>query len=331
VVDAIRVHFGSRAAAAIRIDESYDGQPVLGVTRSGACLFYDQDGQACEIHRDLGEPFLPSACRHFPRVVLSDARGTFITLSHFCPTAAGLLFTTPGPSVVAAAALSVVEAPATLTLGGTVEGLDARLALPPLLREGMLTDLDGYDAWERASLSLIVEGAADAGTALERITAATRVVSRWSPPDGPLRECVSRAFAETVAPAAVAGPERSEAQLAALALASVPKDLPVPDIVAQRDVPWLDPADAWRRFDSVIRRYLAARLFGNWWGYLGLDLGGIVTAIRVHQALLRRQLARRLATCDPAGALLEAIRDTDLVMLHLSDPGSLARLLQDLR
>ncbi len=69
---------------------------------------------------------LPSACRHFPRVVVLDPRGTFITLSHVCPTAARMLIA-GGPADVVTDAIGFDE-------HAVWEGLDARDALPPLLR-----------------------------------------------------------------------------------------------------------------------------------------------------------------------------------------------------
>lgn len=323
VVQAIRLHFGRRADAAVDTTSHDEHLPLVGVTSGGACLFYDgPNGRLCAIHRDIGEPYLPSACRHFPRVVLRDLRGTFVTLSHFCPTAAALLFAAPAPRVV--------PAPATLTLAGMAEGLDATIALPPLLREGMLTDLEGYGTWERSCLMLVVEAGDGADDALRRISDATRVVSRWSPADGALSECVRRAFAHVATPAGSCADEPADEGLALLALRAVPADVPAPDILKEPELASVDAAEVWRRFDAVIRRYLAARLFGSWWGYLGLELSGVVAAIRVHRALLRRQLGRRLPLAEPRVALFEAIRDTDLVMVHLSDPQRLADLLRDL-
>ena len=60
---------------------------------------------------ETSEPSIcPSACRHFPRVVLTDDRGTFISLSHFCPTAAAMLFSErPIRRVAAPASLSLDE------------------------------------------------------------------------------------------------------------------------------------------------------------------------------------------------------------------------------
>jgi hypothetical protein len=77
---------------------------------------------------------------------LSDSRGVFITLSHFCPTAAALLLDDRE--------ITIVEAPASLSLNGAVEGLDATGVLPPLLGPGMLTDADGYTAWEREAVGV---------------------------------------------------------------------------------------------------------------------------------------------------------------------------------
>ena len=41
------------------------------------------------------------------------------------------------------------QAPPGLALDGALEGLDATAVLPPLLRPNLLTDLEGYGAWER--------------------------------------------------------------------------------------------------------------------------------------------------------------------------------------
>src|SRR5688572_7037569 len=91
---------------------------VAGLADDGACAFFERDaGRLCAIHRRGGSSLLPSMCRHFPRVVVNDPRGSSLTLSHFCPTAAGLLFE-PVP-------LAIVDAPAPLSLDGGMEGLDA--------------------------------------------------------------------------------------------------------------------------------------------------------------------------------------------------------------
>ena len=60
-------------------------------TAAAACST-NATAKRCIVHRDLGEPHLPTTCRHFPRVAVQDRRGTFVSLSHFCPTAASMLF-----------------------------------------------------------------------------------------------------------------------------------------------------------------------------------------------------------------------------------------------
>src|SRR4029453_4607238 len=138
----------------------------------GECVFYDPlAGGLCHIHRDIGENAFPSGCRHFPRKVLHDTRGSLISLSHFCPTAAAMLLT--------GGALSIVEARPPLRLEMEMEGLDARKALPPLLRPGLLCDLQGYETWERAGLAMFARPDCRYITCLADFAAATEIIRRW--------------------------------------------------------------------------------------------------------------------------------------------------------
>ena len=117
---------------------------MLALAADGSCVCFDPEAQqrpACAIHRALGHEALPSACAHFPRVAVTDDRATAVTLSHFCPTAAAMLFRDMQ--------LSIVEAPPSFNSVREYEGLDARGVLPPLLRPGMLMDLESHHAWER--------------------------------------------------------------------------------------------------------------------------------------------------------------------------------------
>jgi hypothetical protein len=293
---------------------------VLATDAHGACVFFDAaHDRACRIHRDLGEPLLPSACRHFPRVALADPRGLRITLSHFCPTAAGLLFT--------AAPVRIIAAPDSLSLSGAAEGLDAIEALPPLLRPGMLMDLDGYDAWERAGIDMLDSGGPDVSSALATIEAATREIREWSPGGETLRERVTRVMSAATHLPGGADPA-AEARRLALAIASVPPGLALPGSIVLRAAPGLSATALWRDFDDVVRRYLAAKLFAAWWPYLGLELIAVVEAIQVHATVLRAAIAGRLPSGGrPREVVLEAIRDTDLLMVHLSDSRALARLI----
>jgi hypothetical protein len=271
------------------------------------------------VQRELGAGLLPVACRQFPRVVLQAARGTFITLSHFCPTAAGLL-RSPGN-------LAVIRAPATLALEGVLEGLDARNALPPLLGPGMLTDDEGYGAWESKGLEVFERDDLTAHQAIEVIAAATRLAQSWRPGDGSLREAVERAFA-AVTPERAAGDPHDDVRRARLAVAAVPQGLraaPVLDDFASR---WPAVSEWWRDHERVVRKYLAARLFGNWIAYYGPGLHAIVEYLRISLSVLKMEAARRHVTStSPWPTLLEAVRAADLLMVHLVDTQSLVRLL----
>ena len=114
---------------------------MAGFVLTGACRFYDADAHRCRVHLAHGEAALPSSCAHFPRRALIDDRGVFITLSHFCPTAAAGLVRPTGP-------LAIVEAPTAFPQDREYEGLDARGAWPPLVKPDLLFDLSGFTVWE---------------------------------------------------------------------------------------------------------------------------------------------------------------------------------------
>ena len=175
-----------------RFHTSPDGRVIVSRGSDGACVFFEhgrgpRSGPGlCAIHRQAGPEHLPSACRHFPRVVLRDPRGTFVTLSHFCPTVAALLLES-GP-------LAIVEAPPSLALDGRLEGLDATSVLPPLVGQGVLMDYEGLSAWERAGIAVLDRDDLDVERALAVIASATSAVTRWSPGRESLADAVERAF-----------------------------------------------------------------------------------------------------------------------------------------
>src|SRR5262249_16253985 len=134
---------------------------------------------------------LPVSCRMFPRSVLMDARGTFVSLSHYCPTAAAMLFA-PGRPV------TIVDAPQSLTDVGPLDGLDARSAWPPLLRPGVLMDLPSSDAWENLGVELLTHEAVAPDASLTALERACARIATWTPRDGSLVTRVRDAFAEPV-------------------------------------------------------------------------------------------------------------------------------------
>lgn len=298
---------------------------MLALRDDGACVFFERDrGRLCRVHRELGASSLPSACRQFPRVVLHDARGTAVSLSHYCPTAAGLLF--------APSSFDIVDAPA--SLAGDVEGLDARDVLPPLLTEGMLADPAGYDAWERRAIAVLARDV-EAGTALHAIARTTARLQSWRPGCGSLAAEVHRQFDAALSFAFEPASEDEDADIARVAavLSSVPAGLSTPAVHP-------DFAAGWRRLrwpaeiERAFRAYLAARLFGNWIAYYGRSLQTIVEYLRAAYAVVRMEAVRQRARTSAAASAAtpwqiatEAIRSADLLLVHLSDPRALARAL----
>jgi Fe-S-cluster containining protein len=349
VYQRLHVHFGGTRE---RLFASGGPPPdgavaVLGVQPGGACVFFEADrGNLCAVHSELGAASLPSACRQFPRVVVHSARGTLVSLSHFCPTAAGLLQSLGGT------AFEIVPAPDTLTLDGEAEGLDARDALPPLLRPGMLTDHEGYDAWERRGIDLLGRGDLTAEQALALLEAATTAIQTWRPVGASLRETVHREFdvasarkpdEDLMAPGGIPG--EMDARRARLALSSIPLGLPRPPLVADYRARRPDVSGAqvpgWPDgIDRAVRGYLAARLFGNWVAYYGQGLHAIVEYLQVALALVKMHFVEmevlrvgtardhaRESPSSPWQNAKRALRSADLLLVHLADPKTLSSLL----
>jgi hypothetical protein len=300
-----------------------DGSTKWTVARNqrGDCVFFAREGgRLCAIHRDLGADALPVACRHFPRKVVIDARGTLISLSHFCPTAAATLLT--------AASLAIVEAHPPLRLSAPIDGLDATDTLPPLLRPGLLCDMEGYDAWERAGISLLAESDRGFENCLDVLAGATDSIRRWNPGDGTLAQRVRRDV-QAAAAARVAldwSATRTIERVRLLTIGRVGNDL-IP--LNAFDATWNDHAGKrldW--FNSAMKNYLASRLFANWIAYQGRGLRTIVEWLRTCVAVVAHELLRRtdnsIAAPDPAD-FIEAVRSADLLLLHVLDSASFAR------
>src|SRR5262245_715334 len=142
-------------------------------TEAGECVFLERGTRLCIVHRDLGESALPATCRHFPRLAVRDRRGTFLTLSHFCPTAASMLFRDDCP-------LTIVAGPAAFP-PADYEGLVVADAdLPPLLTPTMLMDETGYSAWERHMVERCGL-AVGPDTVLATLQRDARLLRRWKP------------------------------------------------------------------------------------------------------------------------------------------------------
>ena len=168
--------------------------------RNGRCTFLLGNGSdhTCAIHTAGGHAALPLTCRMFPRQVLHDPRGTFISLSHFCPTAARLLF--DDESVV-----GILDAPAALAGEGTLDGLDARDVWPPLLRPGVMMDLHSFATWERLGIERLTLAGVTPRASLAALHDATERLETWSPESNvSLERAVQDAFDTVAAPQSAA-------------------------------------------------------------------------------------------------------------------------------
>jgi Fe-S-cluster containining protein len=324
-----------------------DDLTVMALAEDGACVAFERGaGRApscCAVHRVLGHDALPSACQHFPRAAVTDDLGTFVTLSHFCPTAAGMLFRDD-------VELSIVEASASFGSATEYEGFDARGALPPLLAPGMLMDLEGHHAWERHVVRLLADRRHTPELALERLQAQAAQLCSWRPVDGPLRACIE-SLGEATSNGAVnhgsersaptgcglgaaverGGHEQASAELARLyemVRASVPLGLepePLPGDFADTDAELVAPA--WRSFAVPISRYLAAKAFASWISWQALGVVTAVAALWAARAVLRVEAGRQ---CRAAGRILDgallvqAIRQADLLLVHKASSQALA-------
>ena len=257
--------------------------PALLAVHDGRCIFHDPAGR-CEIHKTLGHAALPLACRQFPRVCVTDPRGVSVTLSHYCPTAAGLLAreSNQGDKPI----LTNAER---FSPQAEYVGLDAAHALPPLLRPGILMDWESWWEIERLSVEALLSRGRDAGEALALVRGAVTALSGWSPGPARLIDRVRQAFE---APAPSSGPDAGA--LLADAEQSVPEAL-------RDQFPWPTTHSV---DDLITRRFLAAHAFANWAIHLGTGLESWLLSVETAYAFLQ------------AGA---GVRHADLVLRHLTD------------
>ena len=304
---------GSLPPFVVEPDLPDNAAAILQRTDAGACVFFDRGTRLCVVHRDFGETVLPATCKYFPRVALRDVRGTSITLSHFCPTAASMLFRDD-------VALAVVENPTAFPPGdyeGLATGPDD---LPPLLHPAMLMDAEGYAAWER---HMIARCAGDVGpeSALATLMRDARLLRVWRP-GGITLAAAAAGLPASFVPGAPPESLSDSLALRAGVIAAVPEELvPEPD---EQDLD--DPyrrlvLPRWDAFRRPLDRYLAAKAFACWTAYQGRGVLSIVRGLEAALALVRVEAARH---CRDAGRpldadlLLEAFRSADFALNHLA-------------
>jgi hypothetical protein len=286
----------------------------------GACPQYDRSAARCRVHRDHGEDVLPRSCHHFPRRALVDDRGCFVTLSHFCPTAASLLVDADDP-------LRVIEGPPGFREDRGYDGLTACGDWPPLLTSHVLFDRESYSEWERHLVDRISSAPGDVETVLHRVADDAERLRVWNASEGSLLNW-TRAVIEGTAPdVAHDNYERYEPYTHAAAYAfvsgCVPDGLPapaLPDDFAAVDRLLVEPH--WQRHSRIVKRYVATKGFGSWTAYQWRDVRTQVAELFASATILRVECARaaqRLQRPLDREILVEAVRASDLLLVHLAD------------
>lgn len=226
----------------------------------------------------------PAACTHFPYVCLIDQRGVHVTLSHYCPTAVAMLFEHTGP-------IATVEGPLPVSDAAALEGLDARDSLPPLREQD-----PGPKTQDRGPILMSFDE-----------------LSAWE--------------SEQVAEAKMDVLRAEDVDAFAHARAAVPPPWSWP--AAPHDFAgawWSLVAPGWERFAGVLNRYAAAKLFASWAAYYGKSVADVRRAAEVAAAVLRVECARQcLEKGQPLDRelLTQAIRQSDLLLMHYADPDRL--------
>lgn len=292
---------------------------MLDRTGAGTCVFFETGSRLCVVHRDLGEAALPDTCRHFPRVAVRDRRGTFLTLSHFCPTAASMLFRTDVPLAV------VVDPPAfpPRDYDGLAVTADD---LPPLLNPRMLMDLEGYSAWER---HMVARCAADRApeSVLRTLQRDAGLLRTWQPGSVSLRDAVARLPSAFVDAAPAASLDES-LPLHTEAMSAVP-----PELAPGADYEGLGSAfeqwvcGGWSAAGPTLNRFLAAKAFASWTAYQGRGIATIVRGLEAALAIVRVEAARQCRHAHrplDSALLLEAFRAADFILNHLAVGEALA-------
>lgn len=299
-------------------------------TEDGRCVFLEpESGNLCAIHRQMGADALSPVCRLFPRLCVLQPRGVFVSLSHYCPTVAALLFR-PGP-------IEIVRNPAAFPPGDSYGGLDARTHLPPLLRPDVLLSWETYRLWERYAVSLMAREDYDPHEALIVLCTTVEKLRAWPEKQGPpLDFAESIISADTQADAAMlkqqirtlpSGLHRCRAIMAELLNACSESALlgSVREaFLARYESIAADDYDRFvrqslRDFQSPLRRYLAARLFANYFAYQGHGLRSGIYSVVCALAVFRMNAAlccgRENRPLD-MGLFIEAIQNTDFLLFH---------------
>jgi Fe-S-cluster containining protein len=314
----------------------HGARAVLRQDAAGACVFLEAGHpRLCAVHRQLGEDALPSACRQFPRVATLTPQGVSLTLSHYCPTAAALLFRD-------GARLEIVTDPPAFPASWPYEGLDARDSLPPLLRPGVLMSWESHARFEEHAVATLAREQLTPEQATVALAADAEALRLWTPAQGRFDDFVTRALASSAERPVPPTPRAAMSLAAAFdawehTASVVPASHPQP-ASPRAEAEGLGIArverlvgEGWAGLRRPVGGWLASKAFASWLALQGEGLRTSVLGIESARAVLLAEAARGCAFAQSraldASLLKEAVRRADLLLLHLADSESLARRL----
>lgn len=328
-VDAgtVTLDTGSRTDA-LRLPPGATGTVVLP-THNGACTFHDARAARCAIHRGLGETVLPSACRHFPRVVRADRDAIRVTFSHYCPTVANVITSARD------APLAEATDPPSCPPHTVAEGLETTGAGAPLLTPTIFFDHEAYVRFEQ-SMVRDLSGPHGCAWALQTIHLQVEELRVWQPGRGGLEAALTTALARHASYPARENPvvlSADEYRWFEEVRLAIPPIIRRPDAVVDASAGFdrlVRPS--WSTLERAAGTYLAARAFANWTAYLGRGLRTVLRSLEVALAVLKVELVRaavrRQMVATPS-LVAEAAAAADLLLVHLSNPTTLAGLWGD--
>lgn len=300
--------------------EDYAG--LLGICEDGTCAFLEgglaaasaeAPRSACAVHRQVGHAALPVSCQQFPRLAVMRPASTAVSLSHYCPTAAALLF--QGED-----APTIEQAPDAVLDQHVWEGLDLRDALPPLLRHDALFTWTAFARWEAFVVGVLGDRNRSLEQALGTIAAAAEGLRRWRLEDDPFDTFVEERLDAIRVQTHHATVPASRPSAADEAIQLVSQAIPpgVQQLFTPSEGPTFRHGEPLASEDVVLRRYLVARAWASWVAHESGGVRGYVRWLLVVLGTLRR--------CR-ATSLFDAIRHADLLLVHLASPAALSRAL----
>lgn len=325
----------------------------LSIKKGKECCFLERGEEtSCVLQRQIGVEAMPATCRLFPRMCVLQPRGVFLTLSHYCPSAAEMPFR---EDLEEGRDLEIVRNPPAYPRKAGYGGLDARNHKPPLLRPNVLMSWEASGLWERHTVQTMARRDYSPEEALILLVTSAEKARQFSGAGTPGTDALGEIFEKD---------RRADPATVKSQIGGLPSGLPRAKRIYDRLLSLDDSENpgmekfleayraryasggaavaaerfagdydrlvrpAWRKFETPIRRYLAAKLFANYYVYQsdGLRSGlfavaAALASLRVHAALLCARKDREL----DRESLVETFRQTDLLLVHRLPRNRLAR------